>query len=58
MLLEQANSYPERRELLERFLEKALPRAEYNSSLIANTGDRLLDQLNDAPAQLEQKQVG
>ena len=58
LLLEQANAYPERRELLECFLEKALPRAEYNSSLIANTGDRLLDKLNDAPAQLEQKQVG
>jgi hypothetical protein len=30
LLLEQANAFPERRELLECFLEKALPRAEYN----------------------------
>ena len=38
-LSEQANAYPERRELLEQFLEKALPQAEYNSP-IANAGDR------------------
>ncbi|MBT6177383.1 MAG: hypothetical protein HOI23_09040 [Deltaproteobacteria bacterium] len=58
LLLEQATRFPERRELLERFLEKAIPRAEYNSSLIATTGDRLLDTLDDTPAQLGEKQVG
>jgi hypothetical protein len=58
LLLEQANRFPERRELLECFLEKAISRAEYNSTLIATTGDRLLDSLDDSPAQLEEKQVG
>lgn len=58
LLLEQAVRFPERRYILERYLEKALPRAEYKSNLIANTGDRLLEKLDDAPAQLEQKQVG
>jgi hypothetical protein len=45
ILMKQARKYPERRELLERFVERALPRAQYCADIIATTGDRILDKL-------------
>jgi hypothetical protein len=51
---EQAQKHPERRELLERFLERAETRARYLQDEITSTGDRLLKKL--APA--ETKEVG
>lgn len=42
LLLEQAKRHPERREVLERWLDRAEPRARHNLDLIQTTGDRLL----------------
>ena len=41
-LWEQAAKHPERRELLERFLERAEPRVRHQIDLVHSTGDRLL----------------
>jgi hypothetical protein len=41
-LWEQAAKHPERRELLDRFLERAEPRVRYQIDLVHSTGDRLL----------------
>lgn len=60
VLLDQAQSYPERAELLDRWLERALPRCRYRAEQITTTGDRLLERLNppaDAPPQIEQAQA-
>lgn len=45
LLLEQAKVHPERRELLERHLERAEPRARYLHEQITTTGKRLLEKL-------------
>lgn len=45
ILLAQAKAHPGRRELLERWLERAEPRARHMLDLITTTGDRLLAQL-------------
>lgn len=50
ILLEQAKAHPERRELLERWLERAEPRSRHMLDLIQNTGDRLLATLDEAEA--------
>lgn len=45
VLLEQAREHPDRRPVLERYLERAEPRARYLQETITTTGGRLLDQL-------------
>ena len=50
ILLEQAQKFPERRELLERFLERAEPRARAMHEEILTTGDRLLSRLHGSEA--------
>ncbi len=45
IFLEQATNHPERREVLERHLERAEPRCRYLVDEITTTGDRLLDRL-------------
>ena len=49
LLLEQAKAHPERREVLERWLDRAEPRSRHMLDEIQTTGDRLLGKL----AQLE-----
>ncbi|MCA9710785.1 MAG: acyl-CoA dehydrogenase family protein [Myxococcales bacterium] len=44
-LQQQARQHPERIEVLERYLERAEPRARHNHDLIVNTGQGLLDRL-------------
>ena len=60
VLLDQAQTYPERAELLDRWLERAAPRCRYLADQITTTGDRLLETLAPpaiAPAQIEQAQA-
>jgi alkylation response protein AidB-like acyl-CoA dehydrogenase len=45
VLLAQAQKHPERREVLERWLERAEPRARHMLDEIQTTGERLLEQL-------------
>jgi 3-(methylthio)propanoyl-CoA dehydrogenase len=45
LLLEQAKKHPERLPVLERYLERAEPRARYLHDCITSTGQRLLDEL-------------
>ncbi|MBI2570022.1 MAG: acyl-CoA dehydrogenase family protein [Candidatus Schekmanbacteria bacterium] len=45
-LLEQQEKFPERRELLERYLERAEPRCRWLYEEITTTGDRLLERLS------------
>jgi alkylation response protein AidB-like acyl-CoA dehydrogenase len=54
ILLEQARRFPERRELLERYLERAEPRARMLHEEITTTGHRILADLA-APAAPERK---
>ena len=49
ILLAQAKKHPERREVLERYLERAEPRARYLEDEITHRGDRLLDWLAGEP---------
>jgi 3-(methylthio)propanoyl-CoA dehydrogenase len=56
LLLEQAKAYPERRGVLERYLERAEPRCRYQQDMILTTGERLLAKLaaaEEAPAERE-----
>ncbi|HEX4460593.1 MAG TPA: hypothetical protein VIA18_21590, partial [Polyangia bacterium] len=53
LLWAQAKQFPERRELLERHLERAEPRARFLVDEITNTGDRLLKQLGHGQAAAE-----
>jgi hypothetical protein len=46
ILLEQSTRHPERREVLERYLERAEPRCRHLADVITTTGDRLLEQLS------------
>ena len=50
ILLEQAKKHPERRDLLERWLDRAEPRTRHMLDLIQTTGDRLLAQLDESEA--------
>jgi hypothetical protein len=52
LLLTQAKQFPERRELLERYLDRAEPRARALHDEITTTGERLLSLLAKPPAQL------
>ena len=45
VLLEQCKEHPERIEVLERYLDRAEPRARHQHDLITNTGKNLLDRL-------------
>jgi len=45
ILLRQASEHPERRELLERYLERAEPRCRFLADQIDSTGGRLLEEL-------------
>ena len=56
VLLEQSRRFPERRELLERFLDRAEPRARALHDEITTTGHRLLATL--AAPLLSEKQAG
>ncbi len=51
ILLEQAEKYPERREVLERYLERAEPRCAYLQEVITSTGNRLLAKLKSSAPQ-------
>jgi len=48
LLVRQAQEFPERRDIAERFMERAEPRVRYHWDLIHSTGDRLLKRLADA----------
>ncbi len=45
LLLEQARQHPDRRDVLERWLDRAEPRARHLLDVIQTTGDRLLERL-------------
>jgi len=47
IVLDQARSHPERRELLERYLDRAEPRCTFLHDEITTRGDRLLAQLRE-----------
>ncbi|MGE0791138.1 MAG: acyl-CoA dehydrogenase family protein [Sandaracinaceae bacterium] len=47
LLLEQAKAFPERRAILERWLERAEPRSRFNLDVIQTRGDRLLGSLDE-----------
>ena len=49
-LWKQAQVHTERREVLQRYLERAEPRCTYLSEVIANTGDRLIAKLRPEEA--------
>jgi 3-(methylthio)propanoyl-CoA dehydrogenase len=55
VLWEQARDFPERRELAERWVERAAPRVRYNLDLIHSTGDRLLAGLEASDAAAEEQ---
>jgi hypothetical protein len=55
VLLDQANVHPERREVLERYLERAEPRVRYLHDRITTTGQRLLDKLSEDASKLERE---
>jgi hypothetical protein len=57
ILLEQAKKFPERRPILERYLERAEPRARFLVEEITTTGGRLLKSLNKEESESE-KAVG
>lgn len=50
ILLAQAKEHPDRRDVLERWLDRAEPRTRHNLDLIQTTGDRLLASLTEAEA--------
>ncbi len=47
LLYEQSQTHPERREVLERYLERARPRCRHLEDVIASRGERLLDELDE-----------
>jgi alkylation response protein AidB-like acyl-CoA dehydrogenase len=57
LLLSQAQRHPERREVLERYLERAEPRARYLHDRITSTGQRLLDELAEKEGAEEKEAV-
>ncbi|MBX3271670.1 MAG: acyl-CoA dehydrogenase family protein [Sandaracinaceae bacterium] len=50
ILLAQAKAHPDRREVLERWLDRAEPRSRHMLDLIQTTGDRLLERLDEKEA--------
>jgi 3-(methylthio)propanoyl-CoA dehydrogenase len=55
IFLEQAGKHPERREVLERWLERAEPRARFLLDEIATTGDRVIASLAGSDEPVEAK---
>jgi len=53
VLLEQARKHPERRPILERYIERCEPRCRFLHDEITSTGDRLLNQLRQAEQQAD-----
>ncbi|HZO16683.1 MAG TPA: acyl-CoA dehydrogenase family protein, partial [Polyangiaceae bacterium] len=49
LLLEQAEQHPDRREVLERYIDRAEPRVRFLHDEITTTGERLLRQLGREP---------
>ena len=47
LLLDQAQEYPEREEILERYIERAEPRCKFLYNEITTTGTRLLNKLSE-----------
>ncbi len=58
ILFAQAKAHPERRELLERYLERAEPRARFLHDEITTTGARLLARLEAQEAEASTRQAG
>jgi hypothetical protein len=58
LLWEQAEAHPEREPVLERYLERALPRARMLHDQITNTGQRLLNKLADTNEESVEQAVG
>jgi alkylation response protein AidB-like acyl-CoA dehydrogenase len=50
LLLDQAKKFPERREVLERYLDRAEPRDRFLHDEITSTGSRLLKSIGKTPA--------
>lgn len=56
LLHEQALEHPERTEVFDRYVERAIPRCEHLLNVITTTGDRLVDELHPGrgrPPQVE-----
>ena len=47
ILFDHSKRFPERADVFDRFVERAIPRCQYWLGLIENTGDRILDALAD-----------
>jgi len=58
ILVKQARRFPERRELAERYMERALPVVNHMHEEISMTSERLLRQLHGAPAGTDAKAAG
>ena len=56
-LLAQAQEHPERREVLERWVERAEPRCRGLVDEITSTGDRLLARLRTEDGKVEEKRI-
>ena len=56
-LLEQAQAHPERRELLERWLDRCEPRCRFLHDEITTTGERLLRTLGHEPSAKPESQA-
>ena len=57
ILWAQASRFPERRELLEKYVDRAEPRARFLYEEITTTGDRLIGQLADVTAEALKKRA-
>jgi len=57
ILWTQASRFPERRELLEKYVDRAEPRARFLYEEITTTGDRLIGQLADIAAEALKKRA-
>lgn len=55
VLWQQAQAHPERREVLERYLERAEPRCRFLFDEISTTGNRLIESLRDEAAEADQE---
>jgi alkylation response protein AidB-like acyl-CoA dehydrogenase len=55
LLWKQAEKHPERRPILERYLERAEPRCRFLLDEISNSGDRLINQLRDLEGESDQE---
>ncbi len=58
ILLDQANRHSERREVLERYLERAEPRCRFLADQIDSTGDRILEELAGSDEPVAERSAG